>query len=49
MIIVGPKTYQIRKPDGTVKTTASSLPWEIKRTVRWGDLDSGTEYKWYEY
>lgn len=49
MIILAAKNYQIRKPDGSVKTTSSSLPAEIKRPMKWGDLQEGVSYDYYAF
>lgn len=48
MHVIAPKNYQIRTPDGRIKTVSSSLPAEIKRTMKWGDLQSNKSYEYYE-
>lgn len=48
MIVLGQKAYQVR--DGErVETKCSSLPNEVKRTLKWGDLQQGEDYDYYTY
>lgn len=48
MLITGSKTYQIMRPNGSVKTIAASLPAEIVRALKYGELD-GRDYPGYIY